>query len=151
MSQSLVKIPIHLVFSTHTRQPLLTDCTQRTEVHRYLAGICNNIGCTPVKINGVADHVHLCFLLGRQVAVADLVRDLKNCSSKWIRIRFPGLSRFQWQKGYGAFAVDYDAMPAIIRYIENQQSHHLELSFQDEFRKLCREAGVEIDERFAWD
>ena len=37
------------------------------------------------------------------------------------------------------------------QYIANQEAHHKALSFQDEFRRLCRKYGVEIDERYVWD
>ena len=33
----------------------------------------------------------------------------------------------------------------------NQKQHHRRMSFQDEFRELCRRHGLELDERYAWD
>jgi putative transposase len=36
-------------------------------------------------------------------------------------------------------------------YIADQENHHREESFQDEFRRICRKYGVEIDERYVWD
>ena len=36
------------------------------------------------------------------------------------------------------------------RYIATQEEHHREVSYQDEFRALCRKHGVEIDERYVW-
>jgi len=29
--------------------------------------------------------------------------------------------------------------------------HHRDETFQDEFRRVCRKYGVEIDERYVWD
>ncbi len=37
------------------------------------------------------------------------------------------------------------------KYIQNQQQHHQRMSFQDEFRELCRRHGLELDEQYAWD
>jgi hypothetical protein len=37
------------------------------------------------------------------------------------------------------------------KYIQNQQQHHRRMSFQDEFRELCRRHGLELDEQYAWD
>ena len=37
------------------------------------------------------------------------------------------------------------------KYIQKQQEHHRRMSFQEEFRELCRRHGLELDERYAWD
>ena len=39
----------------------------------------------------------------------------------------------------------------VIAYIENQEEHHKHESFKDEFRRLCKQHDVEIDERYVWD
>jgi hypothetical protein len=39
----------------------------------------------------------------------------------------------------------------ILINIASQEEHHREVSFQDEFRALCRKHGLEIDERYVWD
>ncbi len=36
-------------------------------------------------------------------------------------------------------------------YIAHQREHHLQVTFQDEFRKLCKKYELELDERYAWD
>jgi len=36
-------------------------------------------------------------------------------------------------------------------YIRGQAEHHQKVSFQDEFRELCRKNNVPLDERYAWD
>ncbi|MGC9450211.1 MAG: transposase [Oceanipulchritudo sp.] len=151
MPQSLVHIPIQIVFSTRHRQPWLADREQRVELYRYMHGICRNLGCPAIKINGPSDHVHVLCSLRRQTAIADLVRDLKSCSSKWSHERFDDLRDFHWQKGYGAFASSPSAVPEVIRYIENQEAHHRKISFKEEFRSMCNEAGLVIDERYVWE
>ena len=37
------------------------------------------------------------------------------------------------------------------QYIADQEKHHQRETFQDEFRRICRKYGVEIDERYVWD
>ena len=59
MSQSLVQIYLHLVFSTKHRDPFLKDPELRQRVHAYLAGICKNLDCPSLKTGGVEDHVHI--------------------------------------------------------------------------------------------
>lgn len=59
MAQSLGKILVHTVFSTKDRRPFLRDKALRDELHRYLGGILTSLGCQPIIIGGVEDHVHL--------------------------------------------------------------------------------------------
>jgi len=77
MAQSLSKILLHTVFSTKDRRTLLRDKPLREELHRYLGGIVTNVGCQPVIVGGVEDHVHLLFALSRTCTVADVVKELK--------------------------------------------------------------------------
>jgi len=58
---------------------------------------------------------------------------------------------FQWQAGYGIFSVSESNVEQVKRYIANQEEHHKHISFQDEFRELCKRHGIEIDERYVWD
>ena len=61
------------------------------------------------------------------------------------------LPEFQWQNGYGAFAVSYSNIETVKAYIANQVQHHQTLSFQDEFREFLRRHGLEWDELYIWD
>jgi REP element-mobilizing transposase RayT len=98
----------------------------------------------------MSDHVHLLVSVGRTLSIADTVRLIKANSSKWIHEELP-LSDFQWQAGYGAFAVSYSNIDAVKQYIANQEDHHRVRTFQDEFREILRRHGLEWDERYVWD
>ena len=58
-------------------------------------------------------------------------------------------------KRNGPFQIDYAEgvvqFEELKRYIANQAEHHKTETFQDEFRRLCRKYGLEIDERYVWD
>jgi len=95
--------------------------------------------------------VHILNRLGRTIDLAALVREIKRESSKWIKENDPRLRGFQWQAGYGAFSISPSHVDALVRYIEDQEEHHRVVSFQDEFRRICKKYGVEIDERYVWD
>ena len=151
MPQSLVEIYVHIVFSTKNRQPFLTDPVFRNRLHGYLKGICDNQGSSSLRIGGVEDHVHILCRLGKTLDVSTLIRELKRESSKWIKAENPGLGDYYWQQGYGAFSVSPSHVAALKQYIANQEEHHRQESFQDEFRRLCEKYGVAIDERYVWD
>jgi len=99
VSQSLVQIYLHLVFSTKHRQPFLKDGAFRERVHAYLVGICRNLDCPSLKTGGVEDHVHILCRFGKGVELKDLLRDLKRDSSKWAKMQEPRLAGFHWQLG----------------------------------------------------
>jgi len=61
------------------------------------------------------------------------------------------LAMFHWQEGYGAFSVSPGHVDALKRYIDSQELHHQNLSFEDELRRICEKYGLEIDERYVWD
>jgi putative transposase len=150
MPQSLSSILIHLVFSTKNRQPLITE-TIESELCKYLGGIFRNCECPSLLIGGDKDHIHTLFALSRTCSIAELVKEVKSSSSKWIKGKGDEFQHFQWQTGYGAFSIGQSGVADLKCYIANQKEHHRRSSFEDEFRLLCRRYGVEIDERFVWD
>lgn len=150
MPQSLARLHVHLVFSTKNRESLITD-TVRGSLHAYMAAVLQNLGCAPVLINSMEDHVHILFDLSRTVAVRQAVEDVKKSSSKWIKAQGAEFSAFAWQAGYGAFAVSESMVPTVRRYIAGQAEHHRQRSFQDELREFFKRHNIVFDERYVWD
>jgi putative transposase len=150
MPQSLSRILVHLVFSTKGRTPWLTSEIQ-PELHRYISGTLNAQKCVTIQIGGHVDHIHAFFGLARTITVAQLVEDIKTSSSKWIKTKDPAFADFHWQKGYGAFSIGYLDADTVVSYIRNQEEHHRQTPYQDEFRNLMRQNNVEFDERYMWD
>jgi REP element-mobilizing transposase RayT len=151
MPQSLARIVLHVVFSTKNRTPFLQDPTMRIRLHSYMAGGLQGHGCEPILINSVADHLHLLCNLSRTMTVAGLVEETKKASSKWMKEQAAKYHDFFWQSGYGAFSVSQSNVERVREYIAEQEVHHRKVSFQDEFRALCRKHRMEIDERYVWD
>jgi REP-associated tyrosine transposase len=150
MPQSLAFVLVHIVFSTKDRAPILNPSI-RPALYSYLATVARNADCECFRVGGVADHVHLAVRLSRTTNVAEIVEQLKSSSSKWLKTQSTGLSKFAWQRGYGAFSVGPTNLNALIRYIDTQAAHHRKQNFQDEFRAFLTKYGVEFDERYLWD
>jgi putative transposase len=148
MPQSLSRVLIHLVFSTKNREPLIAP-DHRERTFAYLGGALNAIECPVVTVGGVADHVHLLFVLARTMSVSKAVEELKKESSKWAKQNVH--PNFFWQNGYGAFSVSPSNVPQVKAYIDNQEQHHATITFQDEFRELLRRHEIEWDEQYVWD
>ena len=151
MPQSLAQIYLHLVYSTKDRRPFLADRSIRGELHEYVGGACNGLGCPVIRVGGVADHIHVLCRFGREVTVSALIKELKRESSKWVKSKSPGLADFYWQSGYAAFSVSPGHVEALREYIGNQESHHRQESFQDELRRIMTKYNVAWDERYVWD
>jgi hypothetical protein len=43
------------------------------------------------------------------------------------------------------------ARDAVVKYVENQETHHMKVSFQDEVVSLLEMAGVEYDNRYIFE
>ena len=148
MSQSLVNILIHAVWSTKERRPLISDDV-RAGLHGYMAGILKSGDSPALIINSVPDHVHVLCQLSKNIAASKLVEIVKKQSSKWMKQQ--GVPLFAWQSGYGVFSVSQSNVDAVWKYIEGQAEHHQKRDFKAEFHALCLRHRVPIDERYVWD
>jgi putative transposase len=151
MSQSCVQIYLHIVFSTKDRQPFLTDRRTRLDMHAYLAGTAKRLGCPAIVVGGVEDHVHMLCRFSKASKLVDLVRELKRESSKWVKQGRPEMAQFHWQSGYGAFSVGQSQVDQVKAYIRNQEAHHRQATFQEEFRQFLTKYQIEYDERHVWE
>jgi REP element-mobilizing transposase RayT len=150
MPQSLVKLYVHIIFSTKNRRPLIEEEIENT-LYSYLGGIFNRLECCPIKIGGHKDHVHILSHLSKKITVIKFLEELKSHSSNWIKTQDTRYKNFYWQGGYGAFSVSPQSIEIVKQYIEFQHEHHKTTTFQDEYRRILREHNVEFDERYVWD
>jgi putative transposase len=150
MSQSLVKILIHLVYSSKHRQPWSTK-THREAIFAYQAGIYKEWDSPALAIGGMDDHVHALFVLSKNHPLKKIVEEVKKGSSKWAKIEGPKNADFYWQAGYAAFSVSQSNLDEVKKYIVNQEEHHRRMTFQDELRALYNRHGIAFDERYVWD
>lgn len=150
MAQSLANILLHLVFSTKNREPLI-ETELQPRLHAYLAGACRALGSQAYRVGGTENHVHIACSLPRTLTVATLLEEIKKSSSAWIKQQGDGYALFKWQAGYGAFSVSQSQLPALVRYIDNQEEHHRTRMFKEELLEILQRYGVEYDERYLWD
>ena len=150
MPQSLSSILIHIIFSTKMRQKWIQPEVIK-DLHSYMAGIMQSYDSYTHEIGGIDDHVHLLISLPRTLALCKLIEEVKKGSSKWVKTKGKFYEDFAWQKGYGAFSIGQSNYDALRKYIQNQQEHHREISFQDEYRNFLKKYRVDFDEKYVWD
>ncbi|HEX7261104.1 MAG TPA: IS200/IS605 family transposase [Luteolibacter sp.] len=148
MPSTHLSLHYHLVFSTKNRMPSISEIW-RGRLHAYLGGVIRNVEGVPEAIGGVADHVHLLIGLRATARLADVVRDVKAISSRWVHEE-TGDREFSWQEGYGAFTVSASQRDIVRKYIATQEAHHQKRTFQEEYLELLKRSGVEYDDRYLW-
>ena len=150
MPQSLVKMLVHVVFSTKDRVNLINPEFE-DKLFGYINGIVKNNDSRLILANGTTNHVHLLISLGKVTSISTLVGDIKRDSSSWIKKKDSTLDKFYWQSGYGAFSVGQTQVEDVIRYIQNQKKHHQTINFKNEFRGFLSKYDIQYDEKYVWD
>lgn len=147
MANTYTQIYIHVVFAVEGRQNLIKP-ENNDELQKYITGIVSGQKQKLIAINNMPDHLHLLVGLKPDLALSDLMRDVKAGSSKYINENRWVAGRFSWQEGFGAFSYSRSQLGTVIRYIENQQKHHAKKSFRDEYIDLLEKFGVDYDRRY---
>jgi len=150
MPQSLSKVIVHIVFSTKHRYPFIDEDIEN-ELFAMIGGICREVKCNPIAIGGYLDHVHILCKLHRTISQAQLVKDIKTVSSKWMKTKGVKYEEFRWQNGYGMFSVDYRTIGNMVKYVRNQKAHHKGQVFKEEIRGILKTQDIDFDEKYVWD
>ncbi|HZS03892.1 MAG TPA: IS200/IS605 family transposase [Blastocatellia bacterium] len=150
MANTYTQIYIQVVFAVQGRQCLIQSAHEE-EIHKYITGIVTNQGQKMLQINGVADHVHLLVGLKPNIALSDLVRDIKAGSSKFINEQRWIRGKFNWQEGFGAFSYGHSQLDQVIQYIRDQEKHHQQNSFRHEYLTLLRKFDIAFEDKYVFD
>ena len=102
-------------------------------------------------INGVADHIHILIGLKPDIAISDLVRDIKNNSSTFINNKKFVRGKFNWQKGFGTFSYSNSQIDKVVKYILNQENHHRRKTFKEEYVEFLKKFNVEYNEKYLFE
>lgn len=83
MANTYTKLYSHLVFAVHGRENAIPR-EWNEELQEYIAGILENKGETLIAINNEPDHMHILRGFKPTRLIADIVRDIKSNSSRFI-------------------------------------------------------------------
>jgi REP-associated tyrosine transposase len=144
MANTYTQIYIHTVFAVEGRQSLIAK-EHKVEIYKYMTEVIQNQKQKVMSINGMPDHVHLLIGLRPDIALSDLVRDVKAASSSLINDNRWVKGHFNWQRGFGAFSYSKSQVLTVAKYVENQERHHAKRSFRDEYVALLKRFDVEYD------
>lgn len=150
MANTYTQMYIQIVFAVKRRQNLIQK-KWKDELHKYICGIVNGKGQKVYAIGGVEDHIHILVSIKPNIAISDLVRDIKANSSKWINENEFVRGKFQWQEGFGAFSYAQSQLDNVIAYVNNQEQTHQKKTFKDEYLILLQKFDIEYDEKYLFD
>ena len=141
------QILYHIVFCTYNRQNTI-PAEHQEELYRYIWGIIKNRKGVLYQINGMENHLHLLSDLHPTVALSDFIKEIKTASNSWMKQtgNYPLFT--SWAEGSCSLTYAFKDKEMIVNYIKNQKEHHRKVTFEDEYRALLREHGIEPDERY---
>ncbi|MEO8253708.1 MAG: IS200/IS605 family transposase [Flavobacterium sp.] len=150
MANTYSQIYIQIVFAVQGRQNLISK-ENREELHKFITGIVSNREQKLLAIFAMPDHVHILIGIKPNIAISDLVRDIKSGSSKFINDSKWINGKFNWQEGYGAFSYSKSHLDNVIKYILNQEEHHKKQTFKEEYYSFLEKFEIEYDEKYLFE
>ncbi|MFV0604435.1 MAG: IS200/IS605 family transposase [Niabella sp.] len=150
MANTYTQLYIHIVFSVKGRQNLIQK-TWKEELYKYICGIVSGKEQKVYAIGGVSDHIHILVSVKPNIALSDLVRDIKANASKWINEKRFVSGKFQWQEGFGAFSYAISQLDNVIAYINNQEQHHKKKTFKEEYVEMLQKFNVDYDDKYLFE
>lgn len=150
MANTYSKIHLHIVFAVKGRESMLAPhCLPR--IHRFMASTINNMGHHAIAVGGIENHVHILFSYNLTQNIADLVRELKVTTTKFINEQHLTPFLFSWQRGYSCFSYSASHIDDVKRYIENQFEHHKNITLKEEIIRIYERYGIEYDEIYIFE
>jgi putative transposase len=147
MANTYTQIHIHFVSVVKYREAMIQSLWKE-RLHQYITGIVRSYDHKMLAINSMPDHFHMLIGFRPTQSIAELMKNVKACSSEWINQENFTKKKFNWQDGYGAFSYAKSDVKNVARYIANQEQHHRKKSFQEEYRQLLKEFEIDFDERY---
>jgi REP element-mobilizing transposase RayT len=147
---TFTKLTYHIVFGTKYRKPIIHE-EFKPKLYAYIGGIIRSQDSHLIEIGGIEDHIHLLVNFNPKNAVSDLIRDIKANSSKWSNETITRPSRFEWQKGFGAFTVSYSQKETVSHYIRNQREHHKIKTFEEEYVAFLKLHDINFDYKYLFE
>ena len=150
MAGTFSQLYIQTVFAVKGRENLI-DKKWRDELCKYISGIIKGKNQKSIIVNGVSDHIH-CFVgLKPSMSISDLMRDVKNNSSKFINDKGFVKGKFSWQEGYGAFSYSHSQIEQVYNYILNQELHHHKKTFKEEYLEFLTKYEIDYKTEYLFD
>ncbi len=134
----------HIVLVVGKRENVFTEEHEQS-LYNYIGAFFRNKKSHLECINGTENHLHLLVRIHQSFSIADLMRDLKVATNKFIKENnlFPKFKK--WQNGYAAFSVTSYMADRLKKYIQDQKIHHKKTKFTNEFIGILNKHEIEFN------
>lgn len=150
MPNTYTQLYVQIVFTVKGRENLISK-NYREELHKYITGIVQNRDQKMLAVFCMPDHVHILVAIKPNISISDLVRDIKAGSSKFISDQKWNNHKFSWQEGFGAFSYSKGQIDTIAKYILNQEEHHRQITFKEEYINFLKSFDIDYDPNYLFD
>lgn len=150
MANTYTQLYAQIIFSPKGRQNLIHNHI-KNDIYKYITGIIKNKKQKPLIINGLPDHLHIFIGFLPDIAISDLVRDIKSGSTNHINEQRLVPGKFSWQKGFGAFTYSKSQVAPVIRYIKDQEKHHRKKTFREEYLEILEKFNVDYNNKYLFE
>ena len=150
MTHTYAKLLFHLVWSAKNRRVFI-DESLKIRLYSYTRELTKDKQQHLTIINGMPDHIHMLVNLRPTICLSDDIKDIKASSTKWVSKTFDNIKDFGWQEGYAAYTVGYSTEEKVISYIQNQEKHHANMTFEEEYMLFLNRQKMSFDPRFVLD
>ena len=149
MANTYSQLYIQIVFAVKGRKHFVKE-DFREELQMYISGIISGKDQKLYAIHCMPDHTHIFVSIKPHIAISDLVRDVKSCSSTFIKDK-DWVKNFEWQDGFGAFSYSKSQAPKVVDYVLNQPEHHRKKTFKEEYLELLKIFEIDYDEKYLFE
>ena len=94
-------------------------------------------------INGNKEHIHCLISLKADESISRSIQLIKGESSFWINKNKLAKEKFEWADEYFAVSVSESQILKVRDYIKNQEEHHRNKSWQEEYEEFIQKYNFE--------
>ncbi len=150
MANTYTQLYVQYVFAVKGRQHLIPKA-YKEQIHRYITGVVQKRKHKLLAVNCMPDHTHIFIGLHPTQSISDLASDIKTAATKFIKQQSWMRFAFSWQIGYGAFSYSRSQIDVVVKYVLNQEIHHQQQTFREEYLNFLRKFEVEYDEKYLFE
>jgi putative transposase len=120
---SCADVYLHFVWTTWRRVPMLVE-RRAPGVYESICRLSVELGCEPLAVGGMPDHVHLLVRSRAALAPATIAQKVKGASCYFANPMHGEAASLRWQQGYGVFSLSRRGVRFVRDYVNNQEAHH---------------------------
>ena len=139
-----VSVYIHFVWSTKDRKPYLDNKVLREAMWKHIKENAKVKGIFVDFVNGHKDHCHCLVSLGTEQTISKVIQLIKGESAFWFNKQKFIKEKLEWQDEYFAVSVSVSVLEKVREYIKNQEEHHRNKTFQQEYDEFMKKYGFKI-------